>query len=328
MEDIILQEQKKAEKKQIKKAANLIGAAYSAMLAVSGQLQIIFMIALLLFGMTMQQMEKFLADNTVLLLMQIIISALMFTLPYIIVMKIGKIRVGDIAAFRRPKKKLFWPLVAVGMGVCTIGELTTNMFTSALWAIGIEPSYSMGFEFSREPLQIVLIVLAVSVLPALVEEFALRGIVMGSLRRFGDGFAIVFSAAMFGIMHGNLVQIPFAFVVGLGLGFIAIKSGSVWTCCLVHFINNLSSVVMTYIFEDMSVEWQNFIYVALGAFWLILGIIGIIIAARRDEELFKFEKGELKAKNGEKAKWAVTAPFIIISLAVTALEIVAAEVLL
>lgn len=328
MENFNILDPKKAEKKEIKKAANLVGAAYCAMLAVGSEVQVLFMLALGLFGMSMTQIEAFISDNTVMLLMQIVISALMFTVPYIIVMKIGKIRIGDIAQYKRPKKKMFWPLIALGMGVCTIGEITTNVFVSALGSIGIEPSYDLGFQYNKDPLSFALIFLAIAVLPALVEEFALRGIVMGSLRRYGDGFAIIISAALFGLMHGNLVQIPFAFVVGLGLGFIAIKSGSVWTASLVHFINNLSSVLMSYAFLDLPVDMQNVIYVAVGAVWLILGIIGTLIAARRDEGLFKFEKGELSATLGEKAKWTATAPFIIIAVAVTLFEIVLAEVVL
>lgn len=328
MEDIILKEQKKEEKREIKKAANLVGAAGSSMLAISAQLQFIFTFALMFFGMSQQQIEDFFSDNTVVLLMQIVLSASMFTLPYIFVMKIGKIRIGDIAEYRRPKKKQFWPLVAVGMGACAIGELTTSIYTSVLSFLGFKPKFGMGFELSREPLQVVLAVLAVAVLPALVEEFAMRGVILGFLKRYGEGFAIVASAAMFGLMHGNLVQIPFAFVVGLGLGFIAIKSGSVWTASLVHLINNLSSLAMDYLFEDLSSKWQDFIYVGSGAVWLIVGIIGLVVASRRDEDLFKLEKGETGAKNGEKAKWAATAPFVIIFVAVIVMEIVALEVLL
>ena len=37
---------------------------------------------------------------------------------------------------------------------------------------------------------IIVSVLTTALLPALLEEFAFRGVILGSLRRFGDGFAV------------------------------------------------------------------------------------------------------------------------------------------
>ena len=47
----------------------------------------------------------------------------------------------------------------------------------------------------------------------------------------------MFSALLFGVFHGNLVQIPFAFLVGLVLGYVAAEYSLGW-CILLHWINN------------------------------------------------------------------------------------------
>lgn len=70
-----------------------------------------------------------------------------------------------------------------------------------------------------------------------VEEILFRGGVMGALRPAGKRFAIVFSALLFGAFHGNLVQIPFAFLIGLVLGYVAAEYSLGW-CILLHWINN------------------------------------------------------------------------------------------
>ena len=36
--------------------------------------------------------------------------------------------------------------------------------------------------------------------------FACRGLIMGILRKYGDGFAVLMTAAVFGLMHGNLTR--------------------------------------------------------------------------------------------------------------------------
>lgn len=73
----------------------------------------------------------------------------------------------------------------------------------------------------------------------------MRGVVMQPLRKYGDWFAILTSAFVFALMHGNLVQAPFAFIAGIGLGYAVIASGSLWTGILIHLLNNSISVIQT-----------------------------------------------------------------------------------
>ena len=74
-----------------------------------------------------------------------------------------------------------------------------------------------------------------AIVPAVFEEFAFRGVVLNKLRKFGDSYAIIMSAVLFGLMHGNLSQIPFAFILGLVIGFIAVKTNSIIPGILIHF---------------------------------------------------------------------------------------------
>ena len=80
----------------------------------------------------------------------------------------------------------------------------------------------------------------------------MRGVVMQPLRKFGDRFAIVASAVLFAILHGNMVQIPFAFVAGLALGYFAIVTNSIWTSVVIHSLNNLSAVIISIYYTNHS----------------------------------------------------------------------------
>lgn len=70
------------------------------------------------------------------------------------------------------------------------------------------------------------------------EELIFRGWILESLRPHGRRFAIVASAVLFGAFHGNLLQGPFAFVLGLVLGYVAMEHGIWWSIGL-HVFNNL-----------------------------------------------------------------------------------------
>ena len=72
----------------------------------------------------------------------------------------------------------------------------------------------------------------------IAEEILFRGLVLRTLRPYGKRFAIILSAFLFGIYHGNLLQTPFAFLVGLVLGYVALEYSIAWAMVL-HMINNL-----------------------------------------------------------------------------------------
>lgn len=63
-------------------------------------------------------------------------------------------------------------------------------------------------------------------------------------------WAIVVSSLIFGIVHGNWVQAPFAFVVGLALGWVYYHTGSLLPGILMHFVNNSTAVVSFWLSDD------------------------------------------------------------------------------
>ena len=89
-------------------------------------------------------------------------------------------------------------------------------------------------------------------LPAICEEVAFRGAMLGGLlpRRGGgertdyEGTfeAIVIAALFFGITHGILQQSINAAVLGCVLGFIAVRTGSLYPCIAYHFTHNAVAV--------------------------------------------------------------------------------------
>ena len=85
-------------------------------------------------------------------------------------------------------------------------------------------------------------ILVFALLPAITEEVAFRGYLLSGLRRsYPEGTAIVLSALLFGILHVLLSlfqQLFGATLLGLVIGLIALRTGSLWPGVLFHFINN------------------------------------------------------------------------------------------
>lgn len=85
---------------------------------------------------------------------------------------------------------------------------------------------------------------SIAVVGPVVEELVFRECVLGHLLRHGmkPWTAIVASALVFGIIHLNPAQIPFAAAVGGLLGILYAKSGSIVPGCIVHIANNSVAV--------------------------------------------------------------------------------------
>lgn len=87
------------------------------------------------------------------------------------------------------------------------------------------------------------VVLLMALVPAVCEELAFRGFIFGGLvREKGKLRAVVVTAVMFGISHGVLQQSIAASLMGIVLGWITLRTGSIIPCILIHFTNNALSV--------------------------------------------------------------------------------------
>lgn len=83
----------------------------------------------------------------------------------------------------------------------------------------------------------VLLVLAFA--PAVCEEIAFRGFILNGFRSRGsDWMAILLSSAFFGAVHGLIQQSLTAAVLGVLLGYVAVRAGSVWPGMLLHGLHN------------------------------------------------------------------------------------------
>lgn len=121
--------------------------------------------------------------------------------------------------------------------MCVVANLVANYMMSFFNALGI-PSPAMPELLIDTPVSLALNLFIFAALPALLEEMVFRGCVLQSLRPYGDRTALWVSSLLFSLMHGNILQVPFAFIVGLVLGYAVLKTGNIWLAVAIHFANN------------------------------------------------------------------------------------------
>ena len=153
-------------------------------------------------------------------------------------------------------------LIASVVFILALGLWTNYLSELADLPNSMQETFEM---MMRHPLRIIAIV----IMAPIVEELLFRGAIEGYLLRKWKhpAGAIVFSSLVFGLVHGNWVQAPFAFVIGLALGWMYYRTGSLLPGILMHFVNN-STAVLGFLITDNPDATMVSEYGPQGAAWM------------------------------------------------------------
>ncbi|MBQ7595385.1 MAG: CPBP family intramembrane metalloprotease [Clostridia bacterium] len=214
--------------------------------------------------------------------------------------------------FGRPvSSRAFWLAVVAGLAVCLAGDYLSGGFTGFVSALGIDFK-DVDLNNPSTAGQFFMQILQIAVVPAVAEEFAVRGVVMQPLRKYGDRFAIIMSSLIFALMHGNMLQIPFAFIAGIALGYFAISTGSIWTSVAIHLCNNLFSIILSTLYDHSSAA--GFISTYLIVITAAAGIYCMVKFIKTEHYGLGFTRAPAKKK---KALIIAFAVFLAVSIAMS-----------
>ena len=118
-------------------------------------------------------------------------------------------------------------------------------------------------------------------------------------------------------MHGNFVQIPFAFVVGLMLGYLAVKTGTIWLSMLVHFSNNFISALLSVLGNYLNSYVIVILNIATMIVPILIGlIVFLIVKVRQKYSLALTPQQPLAIKRSEAAFYYFISPAMLIAIGV------------
>ena len=113
------------------------------------------------------------------------------------------------------------------------------------------------------------------------EELLFRGVILNRLKLIvPTSFAIIISSILFGALHsyGNIIS---AFVFGVCMCIIYLKTKNILTCILAHFINNLLAELFVHI-DSGNLIFTNDIFIVLFSILAIVSLYLIIISLRQE----------------------------------------------
>jgi membrane protease YdiL (CAAX protease family) len=97
------------------------------------------------------------------------------------------------------------------------------------------------------PMSAIASLLAIAVAPACAEELAFRGALLGAIREaIGPRSAVILSAVLFGAIHLSPggYRVPFALLLGLALGALRLRTGSVIPGMIAHGVLNATTLMV------------------------------------------------------------------------------------
>ncbi len=89
----------------------------------------------------------------------------------------------------------------------------------------------------------------------ILEEYIFRKLIVDRTVKYGQGAAIILSGLMFGLFHGNLNQFVYAFLLGIFLAFMYVKTGDLRVTIGLHMcINFMGAVVSVLLLKAIHLE--------------------------------------------------------------------------
>lgn len=164
-------------------------------------------------------------------------------LPTLIVIRLGKLDLNKTLCLQKTK--------AVNYQLILLASIPLTIMTALLTQL-INFIYPFPAEYLEAYQQIMFIdhrsfgylFLLIAVLPGICEEVAFRGYFLRAFRDKGDWYSIFVSAALFAIIHFDPYRfLPIA-VYGIWLGYILVKTGSLYVPIAAHIANNALSLFL------------------------------------------------------------------------------------
>ena len=130
--------------------------------------------------------------------------------------------------------------------LCAVsGGILNLLWSGILQQLRIQDHFSNAVQEQLFAGQAMVQLLGLGVLVPLAEELIFRGLIYTRIRkRIPAGAAIFFSALLFALFHGNVIQMIFAFPLALILAWLYERSG--WFACPLafHMGANLTAIVL------------------------------------------------------------------------------------
>ena len=166
-----------------------------------------------------------------------------------------------------------------------LGDLTDKItFSDSIrtWATNLEAQYKkalMAMTQMRTIWDLLLAIVAIAVVPAIVEELYFRGTLQKIITDWSGKplVAIIITAILFSAFHFSYFGFLSRMSLGIVLGLIYHYTKTIWLPILMHFVNNAIGVSALYAVRNNPKKIDQVMDANLTYYWVIIGLIALFI---------------------------------------------------
>ncbi len=118
------------------------------------------------------------------------------------------------------------------------------------------------------------------------------------------------TSVVFGLMHGNFTQVPFAIIAGVALGFVRVKTGSMWPSMILHFLNNFISVWYSYVTANME-HGAMIVSVLVTYGTIFIGVVALAVYLIRNKNGLRLKPNSLRFVNYKWLAFILSPTFLV-----------------
>lgn len=167
-----------------------------------------------------------------------------------------------------PRSFVYTALIIIAFRMIFDNSLT-------LWIVDIPMPDFINDAFEELAVSPIILIISVAIIAPIYEEIIFRGIFLkGMAKKMNPTVALVISALFFALVHLNIPQGINAFLLGLVIGAIYLKTESIYLSIFAHFVNNVLAITVSSMYMMIKGKY------AMGAHGIlfIVGVILLVIA--------------------------------------------------
>ena len=139
-----------------------------------------------------------------------------------------------------------------------------------------------GMEVTNTPIPLdnfwwyLLNLLIFAVIPAFCEELIFRGVMYNGLKRgIGKVGAIFLSSLLFALLHQNIAQFIFPFIMGIVLSVVVEKTGNLFYAMIIHLFSNITTLTIEFLININALNLPT----EIGAVYIVVSIILALVVS-------------------------------------------------
>lgn len=158
----------------------------------------------------------------------------------------------------------------IGLGICLqpVAILVNSMWQKLVNVSGSGSSVPSGMK------EMLIVFAFTCIVPALSEEFLLRGMYLSAVKKNGYTFSVIVTTVMFVLLHADLSTVAAHAILGAAAAFAVLNTNSVFAGILVHLSFNFSGMMVDYIVGN----YKSGGFTGTSDFYLTIGVAGLILS--------------------------------------------------